>query len=118
MFDRLWNKRFGRGGEAMAARYLKKRRYKIVQMNFTAVTGELDIIARKGKDFYVFVEVKRRMTDKYGTPAEAITIGKQRKIRNTASVYLQSVGLYDAVDVRFDVIEIMDKEINHIEGAF
>jgi len=78
--------------------------------------GEVDIIASKD-DAIVFVEVKTRNSSKYGRPCEAVNYTKQNKYRNMAGLYLQREGLENAF-VRFDVIEILDGEINHIENAF
>ena len=65
----------------------------------------------------VFVEVKTRASCQFGRPAEAVTPHKQQKIRTVASYYLMLKGLSES-DVRFDVIEVLDDEINHIKNAF
>jgi putative endonuclease len=110
------NKRYGYGGESMARAYLEKNGYKILETNFTALCGEIDIICQKSGEL-IFVEVKRRLSDKYGAPAEAVTRFKQRKISQTAALYIKKRLKFDAA-VRFDVIEIADQNINHIEYAF
>jgi len=110
------NKRFGYGGEGQAAAYLQNRGYKILQTNFTCTYGELDIIAQDG-DAVVFVEVKSRLSDKYGRPAEAVTKPKQRSISMAAATYIKLHRLFDR-EIRFDIIEILAGGLNHIEHAF
>ena len=111
------NKRtFGAEGEASARDYLIGRGYRICAMNYRRAGGEIDIIARK-QDVTAFVEVKRRTSDRFGRPAEAVTPAKQRHILRAALAYVQENGLEDST-LRFDVIEISGSEICHIEGAF
>lgn len=95
---------------------MRRRRYKIIERNYRSQIGEIDIVAYKG-GVYVFVEVKTRRDETFGRPAEAVTSAKQRKYRLMAMQYMNSKGLYDS-PFRFDVIEILGKEINHIENAF
>lgn len=54
----------------------------------------------------------------FGRPSEAVDFYKQQKIRKTAELYLLQNNLYDDVSVRFDVIEIIGNELNHIENCF
>ena len=107
---------FGQIGENIAAKYLKKKKFKILQTNYKNSIGEIDIIA-KDEDFLVFVEVKSRNSEKFGRPSLAVTGVKQNKIRQVASVYLIQNKLTEA-KCRFDVIEVLEQEINHIEDAF
>ena len=65
----------------------------------------------------MFIEVKARQTLAYGRPSEAVNHYKQQKIRSVASLYLVKNNLNDS-PCRFDVIEVLDGEINHIENAF
>ena len=110
------NKIKGRGGEARAAKFLKKKKYKILETNFTAPGGEIDIIALD-KNIIVFAEVKTRYSDEFGLPREAVTKEKQRHIARTALAYLQMNKL-TGTPVRFDVIEVTDGGVTHIENAF
>ena len=110
------NRTFGTAGEAAARDYLAGRGYAILETNFRRATGEIDIIARQ-RGVTVFVEVKRRTTRRYGRPAEAVTAVKQSHILRTAMLFIQENGLEDR-PVRFDVIELLPGEINHIEAAF
>ena len=61
------NREFGARGELMARDYLKSKGMRVLEMNYRCPIGELDIIAREGRR-YVFVEVKRRMSTRFGRP--------------------------------------------------
>ncbi|MBI2028582.1 MAG: YraN family protein [Candidatus Levybacteria bacterium] len=78
-------------GEDKACEYLKKLGYKIVERNFRKGYGEIDIIAieetEKDGKILVFIEVKTRTSDSYGTPLEAITYWKLKEIVKTAQFY-------------------------------
>ena len=112
----------GKWGEALAADYLRRKKYKTVAMNYKSRFGEIDIIAENKKEL-VFVEVKLRKNSCFGEPCEFVTEKKQEKIRRTAEAFLaenESKKL-----LRFDVIEILapkgiseEYTINHIESAF
>ena len=110
------NKDKGNIGENIAAKYLKKQGYEIIKRNYTNSYGEIDIIAAHD-GYIVFVEVKTRTGLEFGYPAEAVDAHKRRKISQVAGGYIQSKRLYD-YPVRFDVIEVYDGKINHIENAF
>ena len=72
------NKRIvGLKGEDIAAKYLEKHKYKVIERNFACRFGEIDIIAQDGK-FIVFIEVKRRKSLKFGRPCEAVDLKKQQ----------------------------------------
>ena len=112
----------GRWGEERAARYLKLRAYKILEMNYSCRMGEIDLIARKGR-FIVFVEVKLRKNDSFAQGREYVNYAKQQRIITTAQLYLQEHEC--ELQPRFDVIEIYAPEgasgpvsIEHIEDAF
>ena len=110
---------YGKRSEIIAANYLKKKKYKILEMNYKNDIGEIDIIA-KDKDYIVFVEVKARMSGAFGYPFEAIDEIKQQKIQAVASLYLVKNQKY-GTNCRFDVISILgleNPEITHIVDAF
>lgn len=110
------NKIFGRIGEELAVIFLKDKKYKILETNFSNSIGEIDIIA-KDKEVVVFIEVKARTSSKFGLPREAVTRSKQQKIRNVALSYLKSKKWLNK-SCRFDVIDILDEKITHIENCF
>lgn len=114
-------KNTGKIGEDIAAKFLTRKGYRILERNWRIRSGEIDIVA-KDKDTIVFVEVKSRSSTEYGTGEEAITPHKKEKIINAAKACLQYKG--EDQPCRFDVISILFekngkvKEINHIEDAF
>ena len=109
----------GKLGEDIAEHYLKQKGYKILDRNFECRQGEIDIIALDKKEI-VFVEVKTRTSNKYGTPSEAVNKIKQRHMLQTIKYYLYIRNLSDEF-VRIDVIEVYVKnniyEVNHIKKA-
>ena len=110
---------YGKRSEIIASDYLKKKGYKILETNYKNNVGEIDIIA-KDKDYIVFVEVKARISQKFGHPLEAIDEEKQRKINAIASIYLVKNKKY-GTKCRFDAISILgieNPEITHIIDAF
>ncbi|MCK4352614.1 YraN family protein [candidate division WOR-3 bacterium] len=112
------NKRsLGLSGEARAADYLKSKGYVILKQNYRFGRNEIDIICEK-RGVVVFVEVKARTGNKFGTPIEAVTSDKANKIIKVARNYLFSRNLLDKCKVRFDIIEIRGTTLNHTEDAF
>ena len=112
-----FNKVYGGFGETKAKEYLENKKYQILATNYRSKIGEIDIIA-KDKDTIVFVEVKYKESLRFGCPREMVTYAKQNKIRKVALGYLQSKGLFDKVNIRFDVIDILGDKITHIQNAF
>ncbi len=92
-------------GERLAVSALKKRRYKIVERNFTTPAGEIDIIARDG-ECTVFVEVRTRTSVEFGLPQETIVPRKRKRLYNAARWYLQKRRIGD-VECRFDVVAVI-----------
>ena len=104
--------------EGIAAEYLEKKGYVILERNFRGRAAEADIVAKDG-DTYVFVEVKYRASTVSGNPLEAVTFAKQKKVSAAALYYMGIHKLVpDATSIRFDVIGITGEEITHIENAF
>lgn len=112
----FYKKLLGILGEKKAVKFLKGLGYKILEKNYKRATGEIDLIAKDG-EYIVFVEVKTRSTNAFGMPSEAVDKRKQEKYFKTANVFLLEKGLMDA-PCRFDVVEILDGKINHINNAF
>jgi putative endonuclease len=110
----------GREGEKIAANYLKKNGYRICETNFRCPLGEIDIIARDGKEL-VFIEVKARRSSHLGYPEQAVGIRKQKKMSQLALWYLQKQKLGD-ICARFDVAAVTmlpeGNEISLIKNAF
>ncbi len=98
------NTSVGNLGEELAIGYLKKLGYKILERNFRIRGGEVDIIALD-KDTVVFVEVKARYSNEFGTPLESITPWKIKFLIKTANFYLLKKK-WQEKPYRFDAIGI------------
>lgn len=109
-------KYFGTEGEMVAMDYLTGAGAEIIARNVKLAGAEIDIIAKIG-DTYAFIEVKRRTSTRYGRPSEAVNVAKMRKIVRAATMYAAMHGISDK-PIRFDIIELLPGEINHIPGAF
>ncbi len=113
----------GAWGEALAAQYLQKKRYKLICTNYRSRFGEIDLIVSNRK-YLVFVEVKLRKSDQFASAREFVDQRKQTRIRTTAQIYLSEYPT--DLQPRFDVIEIyapngietIHPEIHHLEDAF
>ena len=110
----------GKEGEKIAADFLKKNGYRIVEINFRCPIGEIDIIAKERADL-VFVEVKTRKSRELGYPEQAVGPRKQKKMSQLALWYLQKRKIIDT-NSRFDVVAITlmpeKNEIRLIRNAF
>ena len=106
----------GIAGEMAARDYLTGIGAQILGTNVVSAGVEIDIIALID-GVVAFIEVKRRSSARYGRPAEAVTPAKMRRLIRGAEAYLSRNAISDS-PVRFDVIEILPGEINHIPGAF
>lgn len=113
----------GAWGEAAAAEFLRKKRYRIVAVSYHSRFGEIDLIAENRTNI-VFVEVKLRKSSDFAAAREYVDRNKQDRVRVTASVYLSQNPT--KLQPRFDVIEIYapdgpltkDPVITHLEDAF
>lgn len=76
----------GKYGEDLACGFLKKQGYKIIERNFRIRGGEIDIIAQDGETL-VYIEVKTRSSDYFGTPQEAVTQQKIKFLERAAKFY-------------------------------
>ncbi|HKL94621.1 MAG TPA: YraN family protein [Clostridia bacterium] len=79
--------------------------------------GNEDKYSDKNENAIVFVEVKTRTNTEYGRPLEAVTKAKQLRYIKAAKSYIVSKRKVN-VDIRFDVIEVLDREVTHIKSAF
>jgi len=110
----------GQYGENASVGYLAAKGYSILARNYKKAGGEIDIIAKDGEGYIVFVEVKYRRGTGFGAGTDAVGAGQHRRIIKTAKAYLYEQGMWDA-PCRFDVIEIFGAEqleISHFENAF
>ena len=111
--------------EEKACRYLKEKNYEIVCKNFYYEKKEIDIIAVKGGDLLVFIEVKyRNLKSKDFNPYDSISYKKMTGLMKAAEGFLASNEKYRDFFSRYDVILILsnpmigDEEIVHLKNAF
>lgn len=111
----------GRRGERAAERYLMGRGFRILERNFRARRGEIDLIAEERGEL-VFVEVRFRRSARYGSPAETVDLRKRRRLVKAAEFYLLRRGLGD-VPCRFDLVALRPAgegrlAVEHCRNAF
>lgn len=120
--ERLGPRPLGQRGEDAAARFLRRRGYRIVDRGCRSKRGEVDLVALDGQTV-VFVEVKTRTTAEMGVPSEAVDIDKQRRLTRLALAWLKQHGLLEQ-PARFDVVAVIWPErawrptIEHYPNAF
>ena len=111
----------GGHGERIAAAFLTDAGLTVLDRNWRCREGELDIVARDA-DALVFCEVKTRRGTGYGTPAEAVTPAKRRRLRVLAQRWLAAHDEH-APHVRFDVVGVLVRagrpaQVTHLPAAF
>lgn len=117
----------GERGEGYAAKLLRRKGHRVLFRGKRNRFGELDIISideRSPNRTIVFVEVKTRKDERAGSPAEAVTLEKQRRLSRSAMAFLKTHELLEQ-PARFDVVSIvwpMDAKkpstVKHFENAF
>jgi putative endonuclease len=112
----------GHYGERVAVAYLIARGLILLDRNWRCPLGEIDVVMRDRGDVLVFVEVKTRRSDRFGTPAEGVDRAKVRRLRRLAAAWLAQAGIHPA-EVRFDVVEVRPQPsgpaiVTHLPGAF
>jgi len=108
-------------GEEIAASFLQAQGYAIIERNYRKRFGEIDIIAEDGEEL-VFIEVKTRKSNRFGSPLEAVDTRKQQKMSRVALAYLNSLEMADRA-ARFDVVAVLLRgnlppEIELVKDAF
>ncbi len=108
----------GRRGEEIVARYLEQEGFRIVERNWRAPSGELDIVAMDGETL-VFVEVRTRMRADRIPSSEWFPLAKQRKLVALAERYLCD---REPCSCRFDAVGVtlsgIHPTITHYRAAF
>jgi putative endonuclease len=112
----------GRRGELLAAQTLEDKGLIVLSRNWRCAEGEIDIVARDCIGTVVFCEVKTRSGIGYGTPFEALTVAKRKRLRRLAQVWLHEWATSFRT-TRFDVIGILwrdgaDPIVDHRERVF
>lgn len=117
----LSSEQIGSAGERTAAAFLRSRGYRIIGRNVRTPFGEIDIICKKNGDT-VFVEVKARVSDRFGPPLASITGEKCRRLLRNCLYYMQRNGL-SASPCRIDAVGIFMNEygdcrvLQHVRNA-
>ncbi len=111
----------GQDAENFACKWLQNKKLTLVQENFACKLGEIDLIMQHS-DTLVFIEVRLRKNNHYGSAAESVTSTKQKKLIKTAQLYLQRFTSQAMPICRFDVIALQKTtktwEVNWIQSAF
>ncbi|HYE22485.1 MAG TPA: YraN family protein [Verrucomicrobiae bacterium] len=99
----------GRQAEDLVAEHYRNLGFQIIERNYISPTGkqigEIDLVAKKER-LLVFVEVKLRRSNKYGTAFEAVNFSKQRKLVKIVKLFLQKNLVYEDFDYRIDVAAV------------
>jgi len=99
-----YNQKVGQFGENLAKNYLISHGYRIMDCNVKTSYKEIDIVAKYQKTL-VFIEVKTRTSEKFGTADEAVSRRKISNLKKALNIYLYKNDL-DENDVRLDLISI------------
>jgi putative endonuclease len=109
----------GLEGEKLAAEFLAKNGFEIIERNYRYKHSEIDLIVRKDK-WLIFVEVKTRTSISFGYPEEFVDYNKVKSILRGAEEYMYKIDW--AHNVRFDVVSVLmmdgKTDIAHFEDAF
>lgn len=105
----------GLAGEERALHYLQQQGLRCVARNYRCRAGEIDLILRQQKTL-IFVEVRYRTENDYGSALESITLAKRRRLLRAAKHYL--LRMETLPECRFDVISLDKTQINWIQNAF
>ena len=106
----------GVAGEDLAAAWYVGRGCQVLARNWRCREGELDLVVRDGRSI-VFCEVKSRSSLAFGSPLEAVTATKRRRIRLLAARWLAEASVRPG-PLRFDVAGVLDGELEVVQGAF
>ena len=111
--------RIGRIGESIAGEYLEKKGYRIIECNYKTKYAEIDLIAYR-KNILVFLEVRTRVEEKFGSPEESIKRDKLYRLIKNAQAYIARKNYnnryrIDAVCIVLDKNHCL-KRINHYEN--
>lgn len=108
----------GNKGEEVAAQHLVSQGYEIVARNYRYKHAEIDLIVKK-QNLLVFVEVKTRRQDSFGTPESFVSAKKAAKVMEGAEHYVFSMAWHGPI--RFDIVAVSghsSDSIEHFEDAF
>lgn len=95
----------GQQAEKLAEQYLRARGLRLMERNPRCRFGEIDLVMRAANTV-VFVEVRARTQQNYGSAAESVDYRKQQKLIRTARFWLKTNPKYANFECRFDVMAI------------
>jgi putative endonuclease len=107
----------GADAERRARRFYRLRGYRVLGENVWAGGNELDLIVRRGGRL-VFCEVKAKLGDAHGAPAEMVGAEKQRRLRRAAEAWLVAHPELGALEIRFDVVSVTARGVTRLADAF
>lgn len=109
----------GQRHEETAAAYLQQQGLRLIERNFNSRMGEIDLIMLDDNTL-VFVEVRYRKNDAFGSAIESVTYKKQQKILKTAQLYIMKHRQYQQLNYRFDIVGISQngRTIDWLNNAF
>jgi len=110
----------GRRGEQLAAEYLEDAGFRILDRNYRCADGEIDIVA-VDRRMLVACEVKTRSGVQFGTPVEAVTRKKLRRLRRLAVHWASTHGWFFD-QLRVDIVGVLrspsgEFSIEHLRGV-
>jgi putative endonuclease len=111
-----YRRRLGAQGEALAAMRYEAAGYEVLDRNWRCAEGEIDLVCRSGTTL-VICEVKTRRSAAFGSPAEAVTIAKRRRLRRLGARWLRAHDIH-CQEVRFDVAAVTSGDVVIVTGAF
>jgi putative endonuclease len=111
---------FGLLGERIAARWLLRQGWSLLDHRFRAGHRDIDLIMRRDQEV-AFVEVKARRGTGFGGPVEAVNYRKQRELSRAACIWVDRFGTVEFA-YRFDVVgilvEVDQVRVRHVPNAF
>lgn len=114
----VWRPVKGGDAEDKAHDWCRQRGWTVLSRNYQVKVGEIDLICRDGETL-VFIEVRQRSNERFGSASASVTPAKQKKLIRAAQWYLQSNPAQARSSARFDVLALdKNNAIHWIKGAF
>jgi putative endonuclease len=112
---RQWHERKGRLSEALCSLFLTLKGYRILKTRYKTKSGEIDIIAKKGKRL-IIIEVKTRPS--LASALESISFRQRQRIQRALQYFLVCYQEYTGYDIRFDVMLVTPWRLHHLKNAW
>lgn len=108
--------RLGAHGEQLVSEWYLARGYQVLARNWRCRDGEIDLVLGRGTTVVV-CEVKTRSSDRHGSPFEAVTPAKARRLRRLAARWVGECAPFRPEVLRIDVAAVLGRRVDVIEGA-